>query len=115
VVELEGTRYPNVRIRDHVEEEYEAWREWSGDNADAEGFVLPVAPDRLHKANVSGEGPYGFRLPDGTAEGLLVGEVAMPFVAYLNLVFRHGGFPAAVPGDRQWTIKRELASGLLAL
>lgn len=32
--------------------------------------MLPVAPDRLHKANVSGGDPYGIRLPDGTAEGL---------------------------------------------
>lgn len=75
----------------------------------------PVAPDRLHKANVSGGAPYGVRLPDGTAEGLFVGEVAMPFVAYLNLVFRHGGFPASVPGDQQWMIKRALTAGLLAL
>jgi hypothetical protein len=115
VIELESTRYPDVSIRDHFEGEYEAWREWSGENEDADGFVLPVAPDRLHKANVSGDDPYGFRLPDGTAEGLFVGEVAMPFVAYLNLVFGHGGFPAAVPGDRQWSIKRELASGLVEL
>jgi hypothetical protein len=41
--------------------------------------------------------------------------VEVPFVAYRNLVFRCGGFPAAVPGDRQWTIRRELASGLLDL
>jgi len=115
VIELEGARYPDGSIHDHFEGEYEAWREWSGENEDADGFVLPVAPDRLHKANISGADPYGIRLPDGTAEGLFVGEAAMPFVAYLNLVFRHGGFPAAVPGDRQWTIKSELASGLLIL
>jgi hypothetical protein len=115
VIELEGTRYPEASIRDYFDGEFEAWEEWSGADGDAGGFVLPVAPDRLHKANVSGGAPYGVRLPDGTAEGLFVGEVAMPFVAYLNLVFRHGGFPASAPGDQQWMIKRALSAGLLAL
>jgi hypothetical protein len=114
VIEVEGTGYPEASIRDYFDGEFEAWQEWSGDG-DAGGFVLPVAPDRLHKANVSGGAPYGVRLPDGTAEGLFVGEVAMPFVAYLNLVFRHGGFPASAPGDQQWMIKRALSADLLAL
>lgn len=115
VIELEGTRYPDTSIRDYFDGEFEAWQEWSGADDEAGGFALPVAPDRLHKDNVSGGAPYGVRLPDGTAEGLFVGEVAMPFVAYLNLVFRHGGFPASVPGDQQWTVKRTLSAGLLAL
>jgi hypothetical protein len=115
VIELEGARYPDASIRDYFDGEYEAWQECSADDEDAAGFVLPVAPDRLHKANVSGGAPYGVRLPDGTAEGLFVGEVAMPFVAYLNLAFRHGGFPGSVSGDQQWMIKKALAAGLLAL
>jgi hypothetical protein len=115
VIELEGSRYPDVSIRQHYEGEFDAWREWSGDNPDADAFVLPVAPDRLHKANVSGGDPYGFRMPDATAEGLFVGEVAMPFVSYLNGVFRHGGFPGDAPGDEQWAIKRDLADGLQLL
>jgi hypothetical protein len=115
VIELEGTRNPDASIRDYYQGELDAWREWSTEDAEGGGFVLPVAPDRLHKANVSGGGPYGFRLPDATAEGLFVGEVAMPFVSYLNWVFRHGGFPGDAPGDQQWKVKQSLADGLLAL
>lgn len=115
VIELEGTRYPEASVRDYYESELDAWRDWSAENADAGGFVLPVAPDRLHKANISGGGPYGFRLPDATAEGLFVGEVAMPFVSYLNWTFRHGGFPGQASGEQQWSVKQSLASGLLAL
>lgn len=114
VLEVEGSRYPGASMRDHFESEFEAWQEWSNEGEDG-GFVLAVAPDRLHKANVSGGEPYGFPLPDGTAEGLFVGEVAMPFVAYLNLVFRHGGFPGQAPGDQQWRVKQALADGLLPL
>lgn len=79
------------------------------------GFVLPPAPDRLHKANISGAGPYGVRLPDATAEGLFVGEVAMPFVAYLNWVFQNGGFPGPATGAEKWKVKKALTDGLLTL
>ena len=92
VIELEGSRFAGGSMRDYYEGELDAWREWSRDDEAAGGFVLPVSPDRLHKANVSGGSPYGFRIPDATAEGLFIGEVAMPFVAYLNWAFRHGGF-----------------------
>lgn len=115
VIELEGTRYPEFSVREYFEGEFAAWKEWSTDDPGAGPFVLPVAPDRLHKANISGGGPYGFRLPDATAEGLFIGEVAMPFVSYLNGVFRHGGFPGYAPGDQQWMVKQSLANGLLML
>lgn len=93
-----------------------AWQDWSADDpAAAGGFVLPVSPDRLHKANVSGGGPYGFRVPDGCAEGIFVAEVAMPFVAYLNRVFAAGGFPGPAGDHAQWRIKDDLARGLLPL
>jgi len=78
--------------------------------------VLPVAPDRLHKENVSGGGPYGFVVPDGCADALFVGETITPFVSYLNQVFRNGGFPWRA-GDprRQWMVRLELAKDLLPL
>jgi hypothetical protein len=115
VIELEGSRFPETSMRDFYQGELDAWREWSTDDEDAGGFVLPVAPDRLHKANISGGAPYGFRIPDATTEGLFIRDVAMPFVAYLNWTFRHGGFPGYAPGDQQWQIKQGLASGLLPL
>ena len=78
-------------------------------------FVLPVAPDRLHKANISGGSPYGFRVPDGCAEGIFVAEEAMPFIEYLNRVFACGGFPGPVRDEVGLRIRRELAHGLLPL
>ncbi|MEP7330820.1 MAG: hypothetical protein ABI692_01895 [Terracoccus sp.] len=115
VVELEGSRYPDASVRDYYEGELDAWQDWSADDPDAGGFVLPVAPDRLHKANVSGGASYGFRIPDATAEGLFIGEVAMPFVSYLNWVFRRGGFPGQALGDQQWKVRQSLAKDLLML
>jgi hypothetical protein len=116
VLEVEGSRYPTTSMREHYENELEAWREWADDNPQAEGFVLPVAPDALHKANVSGGDPYGVPVPDSTAEGLFVAESPMPFVTYLNVVFQHGGFPGEhAAGDAQQRVKQSLADGLLEL
>ena len=114
VIELAGLRWPGALIRDHYAEELAAWQETSanGEAAD-EGFILPVAPDRLHKNNVSGGAPYGFRLPDGCADALFVSDVAMPFVDYLNWVFEQGGFPGEANG--QWRLKQSLSQGLLPL
>ena len=116
VVELEGSRYPGTVMGDHVLEEVEAWREVAADDPDAGPFVLPVAPDRLHKDDVSGGGPYGFVLPDACADGLFVGETTEPFVSYLNRVFAHGGLPWTAGADRGWWAwRRDLARDLLPL
>jgi hypothetical protein len=114
VLEVEGSRYSGVSMREHFESEFEAWQEWSNNGEDGR-FEIPVAPDRLHKANISGGAPYGFPVPDRTAEGLFKADVAMPSVSYLNHVFHHGGFPATAPGDAQWRVKKTLAQGLLTL
>ena len=87
----------------------------ASDVDDAGVFVLPVAPDRLHKENVSGGAPYGFVLPDGCVDGLFVAETAMTFVSYLNHVFSHGGFPCTTGSASEWRIKRDLAKDLLPL
>ena len=92
------------------------WREWAAqDPAEAGLFVLPLAPDRLHKANVSGGPPYGILLPDGCADGLFAAETTMPFVSYLNHVFSRGGFPGQTFPDNQWQLKKALARDLLPL
>ena len=57
VIEVEGSRYSTACIRDYFASELEAWQEWSAEDSDAGTFVLPLAPDRLHKENVSGGGP----------------------------------------------------------
>ena len=113
VIEVEGLRWPGGSIRDYFQSELEVWQE-SQTASDADVFVLPVAPDQLHKDNVSGGGPYGFRLPDASADALFVGEVAMPFVDYLNGVFRAGGFPGG-SARLPWRLRSALADGLLKL
>lgn len=115
VIEAEAARYPLSSVVDYYAEELDAWQ-FEKDEGDEVGpFVLPVAPDRLHKANVSGGAPYGFLLPDSTAEGTFMGEVPMPFVGYLNWVFQHGGFPGPAGDDAGWRVRHELAQGLLRL
>ena len=115
VIELEGSRYPGASMRDFFASEFEVWREQAGEDPSADRFVLPVAPDRLHKRNVSGGPAYGIVLPDGCVDGLFVGETTMPFVAYLNWVFRNGGFPGPTASASQWRVKQALAKDLLPL
>jgi hypothetical protein len=115
VMQVEGSHYPNLSIGQHFDQEANAWQEWSAADPDVGPFVLPVAPDRLHKENVSGGAPYGFGLPDGCADGLFVAETTMPFVSYLNWVFRRGGFPAHTGAANEWRITAALAKDLLPL
>lgn len=81
------------------------------EQADATLFVLPVAPDRPTKGDVSGGPPYGVVLPDSCADGLFVGETTTSFVSYLNGVFATGGFPHAPTSvaGRWWRWRRELS------
>ncbi len=115
VIEAEGSRYAGQPIRGHFEESNEGWREWAAQDPAAGLFVLPLAPDRLHKENVSGGPPYGVILPDGSADGLFACETTMPFVSYLNWVFGKGGFPWPTASDNQWRVKQALARDLLPL
>jgi hypothetical protein len=55
---------------------------------------LDLAPDRYHKANISGGSPYGIELPYLGADPIFMHEEhGLPFVDYLRLAFRWGGFP----------------------
>lgn len=84
-------------------------------DAEVGGFAMSVAPDRLHKANISGESPYGFRLPDSCADGVFVAESPPSFVSYLNDVFGNGGFPARTGAASEAKLKHSLSEGLLGL
>jgi hypothetical protein len=81
---------------DYIREEYRDWRE----SGPAE-FELALAPDALHKADVSGGPPYSMTVPDDGADGLLLGEPhETTFVNYLRIAFRAGGMPGfADPPD----------------
>jgi hypothetical protein len=56
--------------------------------------LLQLAPDYLHKANISGGMPYGFSVPNAEVDAVLEHEEhALPFVNYRRLCFQWGGFP----------------------
>jgi hypothetical protein len=59
-----------------------------------EPFRLSLAPDYLHKANISGGAPYTIVLPFFGADPVFAYERhELPFVDYLRLSFRWAGFP----------------------
>jgi hypothetical protein len=115
VIEIEGSRFPGGRMSTYYEEERRMWQQQVSEDPDAGLFVLPLAPDSTHRDNASGGPPYGVVLPDGCADGLFVGETTMPFVSYLNGVFRNGGFPSPTGPHSQWVLRRALARDLLPL
>lgn len=57
-------------------------------------FKVDLAPDYLHKVNVSGGAPYGIELPFHGVDPVFANEAhELPFVDYLRLCFRWAGFP----------------------
>ncbi|WP_147394430.1 hypothetical protein [Arthrobacter cheniae] len=104
-----------MEMSEYFASEHEAWAEEAAHNPGAGSFVLPVSPDRLHKANLSGGQPYGFRIPCSDADGVFTAPAEMSFVSYLNLVLENGGFAAWPPGDAMARLKNRLADGMLAL
>ena len=60
-----------------------------------ETFLCPIAPDVLHKDNVSGGAPYSIGLPNTRADGLVHDEWhGVDFVPYLRMaILDWGGFP----------------------
>jgi hypothetical protein len=64
------------------------------ENDDSDGICITIAPDDLHKADTSGGDPYEIELPSLDADAELLNERhRLPFVDYLRLCFRFGGFP----------------------
>ena len=57
-------------------------------------FRIDLAPDYLHKANISGGSPYCVEVPFLGADPLFADERhGLPFLDYLRLAFRWAGFP----------------------
>jgi len=78
-------------------------------------FRAPLAPDELHKDDISGGAPYELELPSSAADGVLLNEWHnATFVAYLREAFRWAGVPgwsrAPHTAARVAAIARELVS-----
>ena len=79
---------------EYVLSEHEAWSMDRGTQWERRRFTIDIAPDFLHKANVSGGAPYGIEVPCEAADARLIGEFHQTtFVNYLRIAFRFGGFP----------------------
>ena len=59
---------------------------------EGDGVQVMVAPDALHKADISGDGYY-LSLPDRGADFIFDDGIGATFVNYLRRVFAWGGFP----------------------
>ncbi len=102
VVEFElrgyADRGPGWDAKEYFQSELERWQADVAEYGQKEigSFLLPFAPDAYHKANVSGGGPYGIYLPDGSVDATCrINGRDISFVEYLRECFASGGFPGA--------------------
>ena len=81
--------------------EFGYWTESTDLSEEREPFLCPIAPDVIHKDNVSGGLPYSIRLPDPSADGALHDEWHnVTFVKYLRIaILEWGGFPGLSPDN----------------
>lgn len=110
---------------DYVRSQYAEWEADRGTEWDQGDFVVDLAPDYLHKADVSGGPAYAMAVPDGGADGLFRYERHnTTFVNYLRICFHWAGLPGWDSGARDdWarpampcpTALTELARTLLLL
>ncbi|PZS11307.1 MAG: hypothetical protein DLM55_01860, partial [Acidimicrobiales bacterium] len=85
---------------DYWQSEYEQWEVDRGTEWDQGAFVLELAPDYLHKDEVSGGLPYAMASPNAGVDGLFLGEHhATTFTNYLRISFRLAGFPGWDRGE----------------
>jgi hypothetical protein len=116
VIQVEGSHHPDHPIQDYFTDKWEQWHEYAEKDPESGPFILDLAPDRLHKENVSGGPPYGMRLPDACADGLFHAETGLPFVEYLNWVFSRAGFPHYTGGStKEWEVTYKRGRDLLRL
>jgi hypothetical protein len=75
-----------------------------------EPFSIDLAPDYLHKANISGGMPYAILVPFLGADPPFAHEKhKLPFVDYLRLAFRWVGFPGLEDHAQRIDVQRFVA------
>ena len=79
-------------------------------------FDAGLAPDDLHKDNISGGGPYSVRLPEESADfPLLYERHELHFVPYLRMaILLWGGFPGLEEQDQPFVPLADLIGDLEA-
>lgn len=95
VIELECSGHQGFDARSYLEGEFSRW---CGDHSEGEVFQVYFAPDDLHKADISGGGPYGISLPFPAVDAWCETPSGY-FVDYLNEAFAAGGFPGALASE----------------
>jgi hypothetical protein len=110
---------------EYVLSEFDAWNEDRGTEWDQGAFTVDLAPDYLHKADVSGGPPYGMAVPNAGVDGLLLREPHQTtFCNYLRITFSRAGFPGwdrglhdgwATPNQPAPTALKRWASDLLPI
>jgi len=110
---------------DYVWSEHAEWLIDRGTEWDRGQFTIDIAPDYLHKANVSGGGPYAMVVPDLGVDGPVLEEPHnTSFVDYLRIAFRWAGLPGFDPSSAHydWAMPpafpvelRRIAANLLPL
>lgn len=88
--------------------------ESEGEDDDLGQYEASLAPDDLHKDNISGGSPYSVALPDPSADFVLLNERhELLFVPYLRLaILRWGGFPGLDGRAIQFAPLHDLIAGL---
>lgn len=77
--------------------EYPDWLDRRNSDPEEPQFAAQIAPDVLHKDNVSGGLPYEIPLPNAAADAVLLNQGSnLHFVEYLRQALRWGGFPGYV-------------------
>lgn len=91
-----GPDWPDPLALPGVDQLRTEWGYWAEDLESRDGpFAFPLAPDELHKANVSG-GTHDIQLPDEHADPLLhgvAGRDGITLVDYLRISVAWGGLP----------------------
>jgi hypothetical protein len=111
-----GCDYPDPLVVDPIAavleeaEEYAQLENPKGNYwaSDSGIFRVPIAPDALHKADVSGGMWYGVEVPNSSQDPVVLEDPhGLPFTEYLDLALNWGGFPglAAAP-QHSWPVER---------
>jgi hypothetical protein len=104
--------------------EYAEWVEATLDGGPAAAemgdpgpFRVPIAPDALHKYNISGGMWYHIPIPNAAIDAHLAAEPhATTFVNYLRIAFQWGGFPGLQFAPKcPEEVLRSLREGLLPM